>query len=206
MSITYPIPIPSSPGIKNVRFTPMSVVAASQSPFTLQDQVQGFAGQRWQVEMSLPTMQRANAEEWITFLLSLNGKFGTFLFGDPGGKEPRGSALGTPVVDGAGQVGGSLATTGWQINENGVLLKGDYIEIGTLLLTRLYKVLNDVNADGSGDAAIDIWPDLQVSPGDSDPLTTTQAKGLFRLSSNEMPYSINEAMHYGIVIAAMSVV
>ncbi len=84
--------------------------------------------------------------------------------------------------------------------------KGDYIEIGTLLLTRLYKVLNDLNADGSGDAVIDIWPDLQVSPGDSDPLTTTQANGLFRLSSNEMPYSINEAMHYGIVIAAMSVV
>jgi len=183
MAITYPISIPSSPGIKNVRFTPMSVVAASQSPFTLQDQVQGFAGQRWQVEISLPTMQRANAEQWITFLLSLNGKFGTFLFGDPAGKQPRGSALGTPVVDGAGQVGGSLATTGWQTNENGVLLKGDYIEIGTLLLTRLYKVLNDVNADGSGEAAIDIWPDLQVSPGDSDPLILSQAKGLFRLSS-----------------------
>jgi len=184
----------------------MSVVSASQSPFTLQTQVQGFAGQRWQVEMSLPAMQRANAEQWITFLLSLNGRLGTFLFGDPAGKQPRGSALGTPIVDGAGQTGGSLVTTGWQINENGVLLKGDYIEIGTLLLTRLYKVLNDVNADGSGDAVIDIWPDLQVSPGDSDPLTTTQANGLFRLSSNEMPYSINEAMHYGIVIAAMSVV
>lgn len=206
MAITYPLSIPSTPGIASVRFTPMSVVAVSQSPFTLQDQVQGFAGQRWQVEMSLPTMQRANAEQWITFLLSLNGRLGTFLFGDPAGKQPRGSALGTPVVDGAGQTGGSLQTSGWQTNENGVLLKGDYIEIGTSLLTRLYKVLNDANANGSGEAEIDIWPDLQVSPADAGPLIITQATGLFRLSSNEMPYSINEAMHYGLVIAAMSVV
>jgi len=206
MTISYPLSTPPSPGIKNVRFTPMSVVSVSESPFTLQNQVQGFPGQRWQVEITLPSMVRADAEQWIAFLLSLNGKFGTFLFGDPAGKQPRGSALGTPVVDGPGQIGNSLETTGWDINETGVLLKGDYIELGTLLFTRLYKVLNDVDADGSGNADIDIWPSLQVSPPASDPLVLSQATGLFRLSSNEMPYNINDAVHYGIVIAAMSVV
>ena len=156
--------------------------------------------------MSLPSMVRADAEQWITFLLSLNGKFGTFLFGDPAGKVPRGSVLGTPIVDGSGQTGGSLETSGWQTNENGVALKGDYIELGTDLFTRLYKVLNDVDADGSGEATIDIWPDLQISPVASDPLVFSEAKGLFRLSTNEMPYNINEAMQYGLVIAARSVI
>ena len=206
MAITFPLPIPPTPGIRNVRFTPMSVVSVSQSPFTLQTQVQGFPGQRWQTELSLPTMERPDAEEWIAFLLSLNGKFGTFLFGDPAGKVPRGSGLGSPVIISGGQTGNSIETSGWQTNENGVLLKGDYIELGTSLLTRLYKVLNDVNADGPGEATIDIWPSLQFSPGAGEPLVISEARGLFRLSSNEMPYTINEAMHYGIVIAGMSVV
>jgi hypothetical protein len=87
VAITFPLSLPANPGFTDAVFSAQSVVAATISPFTLAQQVQKHPGQRWSIQASLPPMQRADAENWISFLLKLNGIEGTFLIGDPSGKK-----------------------------------------------------------------------------------------------------------------------
>lgn len=179
MAITYPLNIPTNVSFERLNFSSNQSVSFNRSPFTLDTQVQEHQGQAWVVEATLPTMERSNAEAWVTFLMKLNGVKGTFLLGDPLGAEPRGSVAGTPVVNGGSQTGQSLVTDGWTPGATGVLLAGDYIQLGQ----RLYKVLSDVNADGSGNATLDIWPRLRESPADNDTIITDSPVGLFRLAT-----------------------
>lgn len=198
MAISYPLTFPTITGVRRIALRGRSAVARTESAFTFGQQIQAHAGQRWEAEVSLPPMKRASAEEWIAFLLSLNGMEGTFLMGDPNGAAPRGVATGTPVVKGASQTGASLVTDGWTISQTGILKVGDYIQLGSGSSTRLYKVLADANSDGSGNATFDIWPDLRSSPGDNDALTVSSARGLWRLAANEMPWEADWMAFYGI--------
>ena len=203
MSITYPLAIPTTPGYTSVRIAAMAAVAVSTSPFTFQEQAQKHQGQKWQVEIQLPPMVRADAEEWIGFLLSLNGREGTFLVGDPLGGTPRGIATGTPVIKGGSQTGNSLVTDGWTAGQTGILKRGDWINWGSGSTTALHKILTDANSDGSGDATFDIWPAIRTSPSDNDTITLTDCKGVFRLPSNEMAWTADNAHHYGLAVAGM---
>lgn len=183
-----------------------AVVAHSRSPFTGEGDVQVHAGQWWEIEITLPTMDRAEAEAWNTFLLKLNGREGTFLIGDRSSDTPRGSAGGTPLVKGASQTGNDLNTDGWPASQTGVLLAGDYIGLGSVATARLYKVLDDASSDGAGDATLTLWPEITAatSPADNAAIVTSSAVGLFRLASNEMPWRVNEALHYAVTLAAIS--
>lgn len=198
MSITYPLALPAVTGLQSIRLFARPVVALAESPFTLQQQVQRHAGQAWGAAVSLPPMRRAAAEEWWAFLLKLNGVEGTFLLGDPAGATARGIATGTPLVKGAGQTGNSLITDGWTVSQTGILKAGDYIQLGSGATARLYKNLNDVNSDGSGDATLDIWPRLRSSPADNAPIVVSACQGVFRLESNEIAADIGAALFYGL--------
>lgn len=198
MAITYPLTAPSSVPAQ-IRMNPMAVIGLSESPFTLEQEVYEHQGQVWRMEVSLPPMERAEAEEWISFLLSLNGRQGTFLMGDPVGATPRGSAPGTPLVDGAGQQRSkTLATKGWTASQSGILLPGDYIQVGSGSSTRLYKNLTTANSDADGKATLDIWPRNRDALANEAEIVTANTVGRWRLSSNEMPWDIGEAQVYGI--------
>jgi len=129
MSITYPISLPTSPGFKRFVMRARSTAAISVSPFTLQQQVYQHQGEIWEAECTLPPMVRADAEAWIASLLSLRGRWGTFVLGDPAGKTPRGTALGNPAVDSEPQAGTSVATLAWNASQTGALKVGDYSQI-----------------------------------------------------------------------------
>ena len=183
--------------ITSIRFKPRSVVAISASPFTLQQQVQAHQGQIWAAEILLPPLEHDEAQQWIAALLSLNGIQGTFYLGDPAHRAPRGDPTGVPVVDGADQTGQSLNTKGWGVSDEGVLLAGDWIQLGTGSTQRIYRVLKDVDSDGDGKAVIDIWPRLRESPGDEESLILEDTMGVFRMSDNEMPWDIDSRLMYG---------
>ena len=182
MAITYPLSLPASPGPARVTMRATNVVAVAASPFTGQQQTQRHPGAWWSADVELPPlMGEAEAETWISFLLSLRGRHGTFLMGDPARATPRGVATGTPVIDGADQTGEALATRGWTPDTTGILRAGDYIQIGQ----RLHKVLTDTDSDASGAATLDIWPRLRESPADGALIITANPVGTFRLSSND---------------------
>ena len=202
MAITYPLAIPTNKGLAKVRLTANNVVGVSQSPFTARQQVYKYTGQFWEADISLPPMKRSDAEYWISFLLKLNGSYGTFLLGDPNGATARGVATGTPLVKGANQTGTDLITDGWTPNTTGILKAGDYIQLGTGSTSLLHKVLDDVNSDGSGNATLTLWPDLRSAPSDNAAIVVSSTKGVFRLTSGEQSWDINEATFYGITFGA----
>jgi hypothetical protein len=207
MAITFPLSLPvATKAIQSIEIRAINAVAYSRSPFTFAGQAFAYAGQMWTADVTLKPMKRADAEQWNAWLLSLRGQLGTFLMGDPMGATARGVATGTPLVNGASQIGGSLVIDGATSGVAGWLLAGDYIQLGSGSSSRLHKVLADASSDGSGNVTLDIWPHIRVAPADNATVTVSNAKGLFRLSSNDQGFSINESAIYGMTFGAMEAV
>lgn len=195
MTISYPLALPTATGFKSRIITPESAVAIIESPWTLNPEVQENQGQRWLFDVQLPIMNGDDAAEWEAFFLSLNGRAGTFLMGDPLRAVARGVATGSPQVNGGSQSGQSLITDGWTSGVTNILKKGDWIQIGTGSTARLYRQLVDLNSDGSGNATLTLWPNITLSnsPADNAPLTVASTKGVFRLSDENVPFSADTA-------------
>ena len=199
MAISYPVALPTHTGIAQIELRAVNAVAYSQSPFTFAGQAHAYQGQMWQADVSLPPMHTADAEQWLGFLLSLRGRFGTFLLGDPLRTSLRGTATAATITGSAGDNTVSATVTAGQ-----TLLAGDYIQLGSGSTATLHKVL--VNYTGTGSATdLEIWPGLRVDRS-SATATLTNTKGVFRLSSNEQAWSINEASIYGITFGAMEAI
>ena len=206
MAITYPLTLPSHTGITGITFRAVNTVGITQSPFTYSQQVVAHSGQRWEVDVTLPAMARADAEQWIAFLVSLRGVFGTFTLGDPVGASPRGSAGGTPLVNGASQTGGTLNIDGCTASQTGWLKAGDYIQLGTAGTATLHKVLADADSNGSGEVSLDIWPYIRTAPADDASVTLTNTVGRFRLASNQQNWNINEASIFGMTFGGVEAI
>ena len=139
-------------------------------------------------------MREADAEAWSAWLTSLRGQFGTFLLGNPFRNSPRGTATSATVTGLAGARTVSVSMTG-------TLKAGDYFQLGTGTSSRLYKVLED--ASGSG--TIEIWPSLRAAASGTS-MDLTSPVGAFRLSSNEVSWSVNNLAVYGITFGAVEAI
>jgi hypothetical protein len=205
MAINYPLALPTSIGIAQIELRATNAVAISRSPFTFGTQVHAYSGQSWQADVTLPSIRRDLAEDWVAWLISLKGQFGTFYLGDPNAVTPRGSARDTDtiLVNGATSSGNTLAIDSAPASRTGYLKAGDYMQVGTGTSRQLFKVLADVNTNGSGQATVDIWPDVRTTIANNAAVTVENTKGIFRLASNEQAFSINEASIYGITFGAM---
>ena len=205
MAISYPLSLPTSIGIAQIELRATNAVAISRSPFTFGTQVHAYSGQSWQADVTLPSIRRDLAEDWVAWLISLKGQFGTFYLGDPNAVTPRGSARDTDtiLVNGATSSGNTLAIDSAPASRTGYLKAGDYMQVGTGTSRQLFKVLADANTNGSGQATVDIWPDVRTSIANNAAVTVENTKGIFRLASNEQAFSINEASIYGITFGAM---
>lgn len=191
MAITYPVSTPTSVGIASIEFRAINAVAYSSSPFTFQSQVHVYQGQAWSVDVTIPPVRKDLAEQWVAFLLSLRGRFGTFLLGDPNYDGPQGTATTLSVTGTAGS--STVAAT-----INGTLKAGDWFSLGSGTSTRLYKVVQDISVTGN----MEIYPALRTNATASS-AELADPKGVFRLSSNETVWSINEMSAYGISFGGM---
>jgi hypothetical protein len=188
------VPVPSVPGARSIEFTATDAVGAVVSPFTGQQQIQSWQAGWLGATVSMPPMKDAQARAWVAFLLSCNGVENIFQLGDPMRKAPLGSGAGAPEVNGADQTGFTLATKGWTASAAGVLLPGDLLQVGYRLYTNVYPV----NADISGEAIINIWPNLRESPADSTSIVLANTTGIWRLADNARRWSISAMKTYGV--------
>lgn len=182
--VSYPLDLPAAPALAGITLRRAPVTGMSRSPYTGAQYVVAYAGQWWEADCLLPTMKRPEAAAWRSFFAKLNGSYGTFLLGDPTGQVPRGSAAsapGTPLVKGAGQSGGTLVIDGLPPGAADYLMAGDFIQLGTGLSSRLHMVTDDADVNGSGEATLNLWPNLRASPSDNAAVIVSGAKGLFRL-------------------------
>lgn len=206
MAITFPLSHPLTPGFTGFEMKRIGNVGVAASVFTFKQEVQKHQGQIWAIVATLPQMNRVDAAEWEAFITKLNGPEGTFLIGDPDGQTPRGVATGTPLIKGASQLGNSLITDNWTPDITNILRANDYIQLSSGLTTHLHVNLNDVDSDGVGEAILDIWPDLRISPINNDPIIVTSAKGIFRLLSNEFANQINTIKHHSVEFPAIEAI
>ena len=210
MTISYPLALPSTAGARGaskIHITGQSVVGLGQSPFNLSTQVQVYQGQQWLADVTLPSLKAADAEPWLAFLLSLNGKQGTFLMGDPGRPTSRGAMGGSvPLVDTTNQAGQTLVTYGYDVSVTGVLKAGDWFHMVVNSNYRLHKLLKDVNSDSGGSATLDIWPALRESPPHDTALIFTNPTGQFRLSANASAWDEDPGTTYTVAFGAMEVI
>lgn len=189
MAITYPLSIPSTPGVRDVQWDPVTVVGVAGSPNTGQIQTYVWPGQWWRGSFSLPPMKDPNAGIWEAFLLALNGQEGSFYFGDPVRKTPRGTVAGSVQV-GAGAVANS--TTLPLQGGTGSFAVGDYLTV----LTKLHRV-TQVNSSVS----VDVWPRLRSAYAQTSPVTFTNPVGKFKLNGNSMAYARDVAKFSSVQIA-----
>ncbi len=206
MAITYPLTPPAIAGIgpQDFSMTEQNVVGETESPFTLSQQEQQWPGQQLQIEMNLPPLVMAQAEQWIAFLGSLFGKFGTFLMGDYLRPTPQGAMTGSPVVSGSNPNGQNfLNVRGAAIGVANWAIAGDYIQItapgGP---QRIYKILQNAASDGAGNVVLDIFPNIRESLSDGTAIITANCKGTFRLQTNSVMWKVDRNKIYTISFKA----
>lgn len=186
---------PTYPGVRSVDFTVKDSTATVPSPFTGQVQVQQWPGaDMLSGTFTLPPMSQVNAAAWVAFLMELRGMANAFMIGDPMFITPMGTPSGTPVVNntlsgtnGNPVMSQTLTMGGWTASRSGLLLPGDYIQVGV----RLHRVLDEVNSDASGNATVNIWPTLRGQPTNGTSIITENAQGLFRLATNSRKFSFD---------------
>jgi hypothetical protein len=194
MAISYPLDTPTTIGFESIELRAVNATITSQSPFSYKQQVISHTGQRWEASVSIPSVLRDLAEPWAAFLTALKGQTGTFLLGDPLSATPRGTVSSCTLTGTAGDESVTVTMTG-------SLLAGDYIQLGSGTTARLHKVL----VDQTGSGTLEIWPALR-STYSSATVTTTNAKGVFRLNQNMSSWQISNANSYGIAFEAVEAI
>jgi hypothetical protein len=190
MAIPYPLALPSTAAVRRIRPRARNAAAVSESPLTFASQVHRWPGQAWQFDVTLRRMARSEAEDWVAFMLSLNGRAGTFLLGDPSSRAPRGSAT-------TAQITGAAGSSSVTVSMTGTLMRGDYLQIGSGSDATLHKVL----VERSGSGTLEIWPALRKARSAA-VVTLMSPVGLFRLASNEVTWDIDQFRNYDVTFGA----
>lgn len=183
MAITYPLTPPAALEASSLSITGISATSRNVSPFTLQTQQYNWPGQGWLGSVECPPMQRAEAEQVLSFLLS--AQRGTFYFGDYANPNARGNVTGTLTVSSATANTTTLGISG----ATGTFAVGDWLQIST----SLYKVVQ-VNSSSS----VDLFPVLRASYAGGTAITYSSARGVFRLAESSTQWSIDVAKFYSI--------
>lgn len=184
---------PSCAVFESYEMSMMDAVAVDASPFTGQAQTQQWLGaDALSGTMNAWPMTTWESAEWKAFLAQLRGMANAFQLQIADYKGPRGTPLGSPAIPGtvtnvAGDQG--LATTGWTPNKTGLLLRGDWQQVGY----RLHMVLDPVTSDASGNATIAVWPSLREAPTADEPIILNNPRGLFRLGKNQRGWGVDQS-------------
>ena len=206
------ITLPDIPALKS-DFRPIYIIAAGASVFTGSEQTYDWGGAIWEGEVAFDvggydSLNYGELAQMKAFIMACKGKTNGFLYGDAEYlvRGPRGTDSGTSLVKGASQTGASLIVDGFTPSETGVVMAGDYLQLGSGLNARLYGILADADSDGSGEATILLDRPLRTVPNDNDAVTITGAKGLMKLTENNIGWSANPTAITRIVIPFKEVI
>lgn len=203
------MPILSMPATPRFQTGIFSLVTKTRSFTSAEDgsvQTKIKPGAQWLLEAVLPLMVQAAAQPWTAFLSELDGPAGRFFAGDPFKLAPLGVGTGTPLVDGASQIGTSLITDGWTPSQTGIMLKGDMFAMD---LPGGGRSLHQITADadsgaGAGAATLAIHPAIRESPANNATIITASPTCVMRLLDDDQAvWSIDSAGFFTIAFTAI---
>ena len=184
-----PLAFPSV-GIQSMSMRLRRVVAVAESPFTLDTQVYTHQGARWEAEISLPPLKHGSTEAKSVeaFIVGLKGREGTFTFGNP----LHTSTLSNNTVSSA-----AVRAETFELGSGTVAVPaGTYFELNSYL----YMVTEDKAAN---EATLKFQPPLRSAVTSSLVVKYNLPKSLWRMASNDVGWSINEASIYGFSFACV---
>lgn len=167
------------------------------SPLTSATQTVEMPGARWEMSFSMDNLTEPDAAALQAFLVRLRGQANRFTLYNFARPTPRGTLTGTPLVNGAGQSGATLAIDGCTVGAT--LLAGDFIGVNG----ELKMVVADATANGSGQMSLSIEPPLRASPADNAPLTLVRPTATFMLSESTAQWSTHAPVITSVPIQAV---
>lgn len=177
---TFPIAPPTVPRFGGVTFGIDRVVAATQSPFTLEETTFLHPGAAWSGSVSLPPMSAVQAAAWSAFLARLAGRDGTFTLNPPDRAAPFGTQTADfTVASAAAARATSISVT---MVASATLLAGDRYSIAD----ELHEVVVDATADGAGAATLEFEPPLRAALVGSETVKVSPPRGVFRMLVNDL--------------------
>lgn len=207
MSTPPILTLPSSAIAADINFTITRVVGSTMSPYTLENQTFKWPGEAWAVDFNMPPINDpVIAGEWKAFGVKLEGKYGQFYMGDPSAPNPVGLGTGTPLVNGAGQLGNSIDIDGLPSSTSDILKAGDWVQIGTGVASRLHMQVEDLDSDGSGHATLTLQPAVRTALADNTAVSFHNCVGLFRMSSNMFQWRVTPGNIHQISFQAEEVI
>ena len=172
-----PLTLPTEPGIREISWIHESAIGRSESPFTLARQTYDYGSSRLKAIVSLPTMTRAKADDWVAFFAKVRGQ--GFYLSDSSRADlssTETAALTATVASGASVI----ATQGWTISTSDLMTPGDWFDVvANNGDTALFQVLDSVSSDGSGNANINVFPNVRTQINSGVILNFSNPKGVF---------------------------
>lgn len=179
LSFPIAIPPPSSMTLGLVGNTQ----SGGRSPFDGTEQTLELPGARWMAELRWQALDEAEWRTLSAFMAQLQGRSGRFTWSPIARFPRRGTATGTPLVNGAGQTGKQLATDGW--TGTPAFLVGDlfgYVDPSGRSV--MHQVVADAAVSG-GAASPFIAPGIRRSPADNAAINLTSPSPVWRLRGDE---------------------
>jgi len=188
--------------IAEVNARSLQVAAAVvTSAFSLESQVQDWGGRRWAYDLTLTPVKGDDARRLSVFFDALSGSVGRFLLEDPSICQ---EVTGAPVIAGSGQTGSTVEMQGFFPSVR-AFQAGDFFSLGTGLDTRLYRVTDDVTANGAGAASVPVVPPLRAPTVDGSAVEALKPKVLLRLAG-PVPTGIQGAMIHRFSVSAVEAI
>ena len=185
---------PTSPCLENLTIKSLAPTMMSVAHTHPRQVRSRGAVHRWLIEGTLPdNMSRDELAPIMAFLVARRGRYETFTFTPPVLCNARGTATGTPLVDGAGQTGRNINTKGWTINITGILKAGDFVKFNAH--NKIYMVTADADSDAAGNAVISIEPALFESPADNESIVVNDEPFNVSLGDDEAALSLEGPLY-----------
>lgn len=146
--------------IEKLTFRPLQAVTSTVSPFTLSAQDYLWPGFAWAFDIDLKPILAMESNPLILFATRAGGRV-PFIMDYPFAR-PEVAGVSGITVSGADQAGTNLVTAGWGAGAP-VVAAGDFISIGTGLLTRLHQI-TAVGTNTGGVVTLSIYPAIRVTP------------------------------------------
>lgn len=127
-------------------------------------QVRSRGGHQWQIELFYGAMSRSSFAALWAFVNKQAGQYGVFDWSPGASFATQGTGVGTPLVAGGSQSGTSLTTDGWGASQT-VMKAGDFFSVAGD--PKVYQLTADVTSNGSGQATMEFFPALRLTPADN---------------------------------------
>ena len=199
MSGTFPTtPRPASLSLQSVTQTFVNMTQSGRR------NVRTAGPHRWNITVSYSNLTRAQFAPIFAFIMDQDGEFEVFDFVPPDISTPRGTAGGTPNVNGGSQNGKSVLTQGWTPNQPLAMAAGDIFTFTDH--TKVYMVTQDFSTDGAGAGTLNFAPALLESPSNLEILKVTDVPFRMMQSANIREYAARNPLLYNFEMKMTEVV